>query len=320
MTTQENNKVSNFSEISTYKYDRFNEMVLSQLEQIIINFTNLPRVQALIQFYDTVDKHIFHEPKAHGFSINPYKSELINQLYQVYLNFGYTGDVKQMLFSFIKNIEIATHEDINYGWDKTKALPLSGWNTLFKKHDENPKAHQELYDLFNQYGVKCLEPYFYFNYCGLDNDVLFNQTDFIVDKWNQNRGTLYCEFKLNKNNLVNNALTLFRLKALDKEIKFEIQLIDEKLYLAFNSGSNLYLLKSPIETKGLDRFIITYDENMCEFRNLIDHKVITDFKFNNFNPFAMYGDLSISHSDTAIRELAYYPVVTKSNDQLFFLN
>ena len=125
MTTQENNKVSNFSEISTYKYDRFNEMVLSQLEQIIINFTNLPRVQALIQFYDTVDKHIFHEPKAHGFSINPYKSELINQLYQVYLNFGYTGDVKQMLFSFIKNIEIATHEDINYGWDKTKALPLS---------------------------------------------------------------------------------------------------------------------------------------------------------------------------------------------------
>ena len=56
MTTQENNKVSNFSEISTYKYDRFNEMVLSQLEQIIINFTNLPRVQALIQFYDTVDK------------------------------------------------------------------------------------------------------------------------------------------------------------------------------------------------------------------------------------------------------------------------
>ena len=41
MTTQENNKVSNFSEISTYKYDRFNEMVLSQLEQIIINFTNL---------------------------------------------------------------------------------------------------------------------------------------------------------------------------------------------------------------------------------------------------------------------------------------
>ena len=71
---------------------------------------------------------------------------------------------------------------------------------------------------------------------------------------------------------------------------------------------------------GLDRFIITYDENMCEFRNLIDHKVITDFKFNNFNPFAMHGDLSISHSDTAIRELAYYPVVTKSNDQLFFLN
>ena len=131
---------------------------------------------------------------------------------------------------------------------------------------------------------------------------------------------MYCEFKLNKNNLVNNALTLFRLKALDKEIKFEIQLIDEKLYLAFNSGSNLYLLKSPIETKGLDRFIITYDENMCEFRNLIDHKVITDFKFNNFNPFAMHGDLSISHSDTAIRELAYYPVVTKSNDQLFFLN
>ena len=53
---------------------------------------------------------------------------------------------------------------------------------------------------------------------------------------------------------------------------------------------------------------------------IIDHKVITDFKFNNFKPFAMYGDLSISHSDTAIRELAYYPVVTKSNDQLFFLN
>ena len=320
MTTPENNKVSNFSEISSHKYDKFNEMVLSQLEQIIINFTNLPRVQALIQFYDTVNNHIFHEPKAHGFSINPYKSELINQLYQVYLNFGYTGDAKQMLFSFIKNIEIATHEDINYGWDKTKALPLSGWNTLFKKHDDNPKAHQELYDLFNQYGVKFLEPYFYFNYCGLDNDVLFNQTDFTIDKWNQNRGTLYCEFNLNKSNITDNVLTLFRLKALDKEIKFEVQVIDEKLYLAFNSGSNIYLLKSPIETKGLDRFIITYDENMCEFRNLIDHKVIEDFNFNHFNPFVMHGDLNISHNDTAIRELAYYPVVTRSNDQLFFLN
>lgn len=320
MTTPENNKVSNFSEISSYKYDKFNEMVLSQLEQIIINFTNLPRVQALIQFYDTVNNHIFHEPKAHGFSINPYKSELINQLYQVYLNFGYTGDPKQMLFSFIKNIEIATHEDINYGWDKTKALPLSGWNTLFKKHDDNPKAHQELYDLFNQYGVKFLEPYFYFNYCGLDNDVLFNQNDFTIDKWNQNRGTLYCEFNLSKSNITDNVLTLFRLKALDKEIKFEVQVIDGKLYLAFNSGSNIYLLKSPIETKGLDRFIITYDENMCEFRNLIDHKVIKDFDFNHFNPFVMHGDLNISHNDTAIRELAYYPVVTRSNDQLFFLN
>ena len=320
MTKTEYSRVTSFSEISPYKYDGFNENILSQLVQIVVNFTNLPRVQALIQFYDTVNNHIFHEPKAHNFSITPYKSELLNQLYQVYLNFGYTGDIKQMLFSFIKNIEIASHEDINFGWNKTKALNLQGWNTLFQKHDSNPKAHQELYDLFNQYGVKTLEPYFYFNCCGLDNNNLFNQNDFTIDQWNQNRGTLYCEISINKSDLSDNELTLFTINSLKQNINFKIQIIDEKLYLVFNTGSNSYLLKSPINTYGIDRFILTYDEKGCEFRNIVDHVEIKDFKFIDFEPYAIHGDLNISKNKTAIRELAYYPVVTKSNDQLFFLN
>ena len=45
MTKTEYSRVTSFSEISPYKYDRFNENILSQLVQIVVNFTNLPRVQ-----------------------------------------------------------------------------------------------------------------------------------------------------------------------------------------------------------------------------------------------------------------------------------
>lgn len=311
-------KVSGFSEVSGYKYDGFNEHVMSELEQILIKFSGLPKTQALIRFYDDVQHHLFEDPTAHGFSVVPFANQLIQQLYQVYLNYGYTGSVADMLFSFTKSLEVATHTDVISSWNREKALQSCEWNYLFNEHNSDPKAHPELYTLFNQKAPVNLEPNFYFSYFVTDNDSLLSNDGYTLTNWNTNQGTLYVEFKYDVSTGAVDQKYI-EIKDTNKSIEIGVKIVSGTAYTYVKTPSKELLLKSPFKNSGLDRLVLTYDYDSITARNMLETKS-TQNTLNTFIPIVMKTYVPMEKSETCIHEISYYPKTIASSEQLFFLN
>ena len=310
--------VSGFSEISGYKYDGFNEHVMSELEQILMKFTGLPKTQSLIRFYDSVQHHLFEDPTAHGFSIVPFAEQLVQQLYQVYLNHGYTGSVKDMLFSFTKSMEVATHTDVISSWNREKALTLAEWNYLFQEHDSDPEAHPDLYELFNQKAPVNLEPNFYFSYFVTDNSSLLSNDGYTLTSWNTHQGTLYAELRYDvATGEVDQKY--IEVKDTNKSIVIGVKVVSGTAYTYVKTPTKELLMKAPFKNKGLDRVVLTYDASTITARNLLETKS-TKNNITAFAPIVMRTYVPMENGDTCLHEISYYPKTISSSEQLFFLN
>lgn len=329
---EENAKVSGFHSIDVIRYDGFTERMLSDLEVIITNFYNLPKVQAMIQFYDDLSNHLFNSPGAHDIDITPWSPELIQQLYRTYRSSGFVGTKQDMLSSIAKFIEIGSMEDYIAGFSDKKAVNVLGWQYLFKKHSADKHAHKSIFEIIQPNAVLNREPGFYFSHLFGDQFQIF-QTDggYTITSWNQNSGTLYFDFLYDfTENSDTEAVTetLFTLAfvgfnlvvtySYDAVNKAKLHFSIHKTTLVTPEIQDLYILKLPFDTKGYDRVVWSYDKNTIQIRDLLSSVSIPNPIKSS--PFSLNLGIPLDNKGTALREISYYRIQSTEDEQLFFLN
>lgn len=142
--------IQGFHSVGIENSREFNEKTLSELERIINAFMASPKAISLAKFYSTLESHLEAIEDPHELDISLFSQELINTLYQYYLDQGYTGSVFEMLKSIVKTkVEVATVRETLANNTSTKAVNLTDWEALFNKH-EAETLHNNLLDIFTR--------------------------------------------------------------------------------------------------------------------------------------------------------------------------
>lgn len=308
-------KMSAFHTYSPFRYLGFTEHNLSELEQILINFIKLPKTQALLKYYDTLDTHLNHDPTAHGYTIKPYAAYIVQQLYQAYLNQGYTGTVEDMLNSVIKDVKLATHADAVAGWDKVKVLLLKEWKFLLERHNQDPQSHPEIYALFRRQGPVSADPAWCLTYYVDPDSSIWETEGYTLLNWNQPQGTLVLSFNYEKALASPEQLYLVLEDSAHRQL--QISIIDWMLLVS--SGTKTYSLAHACGKKGSDTLVLTYDQE-----DLILHTTQAVIELTNpmpdFIPIVMYLKVPLGIDKNSIVDVTYYSFKTSKSEHNFFLS
>lgn len=315
--TEISGQMSGFHTYTTTNESEFSDRSRRDLEEIIVKFTKLPKVQALLTFYDQVKDHL-QDKTAHDLDMTSYQSELIRQLYRAYRDAGYTGDVGAMLKSIYKDIKVGTHADVQAGWSTTKALNAVEMRYILDQHSSDSSAHPELVATFKPDAIVYAEPIYHLSYLLNKNDSYLLDDGLTLDGWNDAEGTLYFSFMYQKET----TNELFSLVGSDVTYTFTIAYTDTEATLHLTDGTNDNLILTlPYPTSGLDRIALTYDKDKLVFRDLVGSA-----SFNRsslvIHPVALKLLLPLSCIGSAegIREIVYYNQAIASDDLNFFLN
>lgn len=311
---QHTGSMEQFHTYSTYTYRNFSERMISDLEQMICNFSKLPRYQALTKFYDELQAHL-NNPKAHNFDIGPYTQTLLQQMYQAYLNAGYTGNINDMLNSLIKNVSVATAKDSQASYSTTKAETVQGFHTRLGNHNRLRKAHNSLYQQFVRQGIPGLEPYWYYNY-ELNNFPGEVGEEYPLKGWDQKAGTIFMQLNYRDQE---EPVQLFELNDSGIALRFSLEFINGVVKIVVRYGNVTKVITPPFPGGGTDKLVLSYTPELIVIRDLLT-TIQAMNPVAHFNPTTITLQTAFGNSGTCLSELAYYPVSTNKSEMLFFLN
>ena len=299
---EENASITGFHTISTLNYKGFDERVLSDLEQIIVDFTGLPRVQALITFYVTVRDHLL-SCDTHGLKIANFKGVLIRQLYQAYRDAGFTGSIGEMLTNIVSGLKVASIADITAGYSERKVTPAPGWKYLADAHEDDLNAHLRFKELTPT------------NY----NPALYETGGYTIDQWNTSCGSLYLDFTYDFTN-DKNGKVLFDIDFLQHHLLVSISYTTSStMTITVTFGDVVKTITVTTGPIGCDRLLIIYNQGDLLIRDETTSIHLT-CNLADILPVALILHTTLGTTGTSIREFSYYPVALTSTEQLFLLN
>ena len=304
-----------FHTFSTYTYRNFSERMISDLEQIICNFSQLPRYQALREFYTKLQDHLNNQPKAHNFDIHPFSQQLVQQMYQAYLNSGYTGTISDMLMGLIKNVNIATAKDSSAGFSSTKAETVDGFDTRLDKHNKLRKAHMNLYNEFVRQGVPGLEPYFYYS-AELHNFPAGVNEECAIPGWNIKAGSLFLCFDYLD---TEEDVPLLEFKNAHASLSFVLRYISGVTRLVIHHGTVSKTITLPFPGGGYDKLVFSYNPEVILIRDLLTTIQYVN-SLGDFLPTSIVLGTEMGTGRSSLREFSYYPVDMDKSEMLFYLN
>ena len=183
-----NGEVRGFSGIFTDRYEGFTERTVDELYRIAVNIENSDKYAAASKILKEIYKHLDGE-YTHDFKLN--STDILNQLYQTYVDAGYDKSKDEFIEDVSKNIQIGTTEDIAAGINDSKAVDSVAWRRYWLEHLKSLGAHINIRNSISPNQCVNSYPIFYFD----SNQKYMKPTYHLTDKWNSD-GLCPCVFTL----------------------------------------------------------------------------------------------------------------------------
>lgn len=171
-------EVSGFSCISTERYEGFTDRTIDNLYRIAVGLEQSDRYKAVDKILKDIYKHLDGE-YPHRFNLSA--TDVIDQLYGTYRELGYDKDKNQFLKDVIKNIEIASTDEVASGVIYDKAVSADEWYRYWTDHLKSLGAHINIRDTISP--NKCVNRYPVLHYDHTSQRYM-NLTCPMEDTWN----------------------------------------------------------------------------------------------------------------------------------------
>lgn len=338
ITNIDDSTVSDFHSISAIEYVGFTSQNMSDFERIITAYTNMPKTQAMVTFYDRLRNHI-NDARAHNLNIDDISDSLITQLYYIYRSLGFTGTRADMIVAMIKTIEAGTIDQCLAGVNPNKAVTVPGWQAMFNKHESDAKAHASFFDSLLPNDVLNEDPDFYLSSFFGEQNYLIEDDGYTITSWDTNEGTLYLSISYDfreepLNTTTGKVMSLDFLNfSLDFSIIFNSNDVTNRTLIlkldkndkATKTSKYIGKLTLAFQDEGYDRILVIYDHGACRLRSMTDTVDLNCDPLDEQFPIALYLNSPLkARSDktsiVTIKEVAHYPIAASITEQLFFLN
>ena len=337
VTSIDDSTVEKWHSLSTIKYVGFTSKNMSDFERIITAFTKLPKTQAMLAFYDQLTQHIL-DSRAHNLNLDDVKDTLIGQLYHTYRDLGYTGSRRDMLFAMVKTIEVGTVDECVTSFDDTKAVPVTGWQAMFKEHSTDPQTHASFFNSLLPNNALNEDPDFYLSSFFGEQNYLIENEGYTIDHWATKQGTLYLSISYDLRADKNTEIEIMKLHFLPFNFRFvlshepndvNIKEVTLVIWKEFNDDIHqtqlVGALKLAFPDEGYDRFLLVYSHGKCLLRTMISQVEVATYPLIDQAPYmlsltAPLKDRATAEHVVTIKEVAHYNTAASTTEQLFFLN
>ena len=334
--TENDATCSGFHSLDTVHYEGFQDSFLSNFEEILRNFTKLPKTQAIVTFLDRLRDHL-QDRDGHDLQLSKLEDiehDLTKQLYKAYREYGNDGSVGDMYHQILKDVEVATLEEALLGISRDKAINVPAWQELIARHDRQARSHKELFDTLQPKSAFNVSPTFYFSYYLQQLQELYEDDEYTIDTWNPEEGTIYFSVGYNYQDFPELAdatvgtIPIWSLEFIDRTITCSIQ-IDKSVEKAFLTLRTVHrdgnrvrqspALPLPFVSNIVENVVLTYDGTRMRLRDTLYEGTDIDI-FEKQIPYALKLHLPLTNSGSGIREISHYNLSAQRSAQLFFLN
>ena len=328
---EENAQITGFHTITSNKPINFTEINTSELERILNSFILSSEFVAIKKFFNDLEAHI-HTPYGHELNMHEFKDALIRQLFDIYVQSGYSGEYKDMLNAIIKDIKVATDAIAKVGVSTSEAITAQQFKKFYQDHVLSLGSHYKLFQQFRIGANWNIMPDIFFTKDFKQDYDAFIEDGYTITEWNPTRGTIVLDFLYDTNipyNLldfyfedpvvVNNVITtkrgLIEIRAVPADDLFYIV---EKVE---NESANTNIVPMVFDArKARERYIITYDLSGTYVRNYTHmEKIEYNPFYHNVTSMKFRQELG-GTIPAAIQEFAYYHNAANETEAVFLLN
>lgn len=306
--------VSGFHTIDTRRFEGFTPQNLDEFNRILLSIKKNDKFHFLETFRQQIESHIAN-PAGHLLSFSLLEDEIVDHLYVMYTDRGYTGSKLDMLENFHKNIEVGNNDDIKAGISFEKAMSTVFWKQWFDEHNDGLGSHMTIRRAF--YPVNTVN-----KVAALSVNDYNPVKELTIDKnWNSSEMTVTFDYDCSKK--VTGSL-------------FDIYFDDDKLMEIVGSDTGVKLIYDDISLAldfpvgiGVNQYLIYFTSDKLVFRDVLNRKVITNAESNSGNtvryPFTGSAT-SIVFTSTAgdfgsyIPRFSVFPGSIRDSEELFFVN
>ena len=183
-----NGEVRGFSGIFTDRYEGFTERTVDELYRIAVNIENSDKYAAASKILKEIYKHL-DVKFAHDFKLN--SADILDQLYQTYIDAGYNKSKDEFIKDVSKNIQIGTTEDIAAGINDSKAVDSVTWRRYWLEHLNSLGAHINIRNSISPNQCVNSYPIFYFD---CNSQRYMKPIYSLTDKWNSDGMTMVFKY------------------------------------------------------------------------------------------------------------------------------
>lgn len=252
--------VSGFHTIDTRRFEGFTPQNLDEFNRILLSIKKNDKFHFLETFRQQIESHIAN-PAGHRLAFNLLEDEIVEQLYTLYTNFGYTGTKLDMLQSVYKDIVVGDSDDVKAGIAFDKAMHTVFWKQWFEKHDTGLGSHMTIRKAF--YPVNTVNKVAAVNI----ND--YNPTKEVTFDKNWNSSEMTINFTYDYSTKVNGTLFMI---IFDDDTSMEVTGNDTGVTVTYEDYSATINFPDNLTT---DKFLIYFTNNKLVFRDVLTRKVIS---------------------------------------------
>jgi hypothetical protein len=252
--------VSGFHTIDTRRFEGFTPQNLDEFNRILLSIKKNDKFNFLESFRQQIESHIAN-PAGHRLAFNLLEDEIVEQLYTLYTNSGYTGTKLDMLQSVYKNITVGDSDDVKAGIAFDKAMHVVFWKQWFDKHNDGLDSHMTIRKAF--YPVNTVNKVAAVNI----ND--YNPTKEVTFDKNWNSSEMTINFTYDFSTKVNGELFMI---IFDNDTSMEITGSDTGVTVTYEDYSAT--IDFP-ENLTIDKYLIYFDNEKLVFRDALTRKIIS---------------------------------------------
>ena len=260
--------VSGFHTIDTRRFEGFTPQNLDEFNRILLSIKKNDKFHFLETFRQQIESHIAN-PAGHRLAFNLLEDEIVEQLYTLYTNFGYTGTKLDMLQSVYKDVTVGDSDDVKAGIAFDKAMHTVFWKQWFDSHNDGLGSHMTIRKAF--YPISTV------NKVAIANINDYNPTDEIIFKENWNSSEMTINFMYDYKTKVNGTLFMI---IFDDDTSLEVTGNDTGVTITYENYSATIEFPDKLTA---DKFLIYFTNNKLVFRDVLTRKVISSSDSGNVN-------------------------------------
>ena len=303
--------VSGFHTIDTVRYENFTPQNLDEFNRILLAIKKNGKFNFLTEFREKLESHIAN-PAGHEFDLTLLEDEIVDQMYVVFTNYGYTGSKFDMLNNIYKDVTVGNDTDINAGISYDKAMSVIYWKKWFDKHELNLGSHMSIRNIFYHKNTVNIHPIVsitdYNKTTGVDISTI----------WNGYNGLVVFTYDWKNKKTTGN---LFSITTENGTVSCNVSTTGVSVVVDGNTLSIPFNKTSTSNT-----YLFLFDHNHIVFRDANNRKVIDLSDQNNGSNSLTGTGVGIAFTGTCgvnsdgICKFDYYNHSVSETEELFFLN